>query len=328
MKRLVFWAGCSRLWVRVAFVCKVCSLSVCIFSLSWLMRTALSQRRNGVDRVVFSNNLPGTEQWKERDFIYSWWTDRGLCWELAKSQRQKERPQGWGTGVLRPSKATGFHWCAQPKGVRTWVAPDTCLGEKKSGLWAQCCCVPPELGLQDKAPGHPPHPLWPPETQGVPKHAWWMWQTSGHRRGLLFLAWSQAWAGPGTEEAPDCPQMSERRPAGRPAGFQAWFPFQWRVGRGDPSHGTKGSVLGARHRPRPWLGTPPSGHELHTFKSVHFWVQEHWVLMFAGDKCWLCFVLSMVTHPQPHKMLLLKALQGPQAMPREEAGLCPHMEQA
>ena len=131
MKRLVFWAGCSRLWVRVVFVCKVWSLSVCIFSFSWLMRTALSQRRNGVDRVVFSNNLPGTEQWKERDFIYSWWTDRGLCWELAKSQRQKERPQGWGMGVLRPSKATGFHWCAQPKGVRTWVAPDTCLGKKK-----------------------------------------------------------------------------------------------------------------------------------------------------------------------------------------------------
>ena len=35
--------------------------------------------------------------------------------------------------------------------------------------------------------------------------------------------------------------------------------------------------------------TSPSGHELHTFKSVHFWVQKHWVLMFAGDKC--CFML-------------------------------------
>lgn len=32
-------------------------------------------------------------------------------------------------------------------------------GKKKSSLWAQCCCVPPGLGLEDKAPGHPPHPL-------------------------------------------------------------------------------------------------------------------------------------------------------------------------
>ena len=72
MKRLVFWAGCSRLWVRVVFLCKVWSLSLCIFSFSWLTRTALSQRRHDVDRVVFSNNLPGTEQWKEvGDFIYS-----------------------------------------------------------------------------------------------------------------------------------------------------------------------------------------------------------------------------------------------------------------
>ena len=36
----------------------------------------------------------------------------------------------------------------------------------------------------------------------------------------------------------------------------------------------------------------------------------------------------MVTQPQPHRLLLLQALQGPQAISREEAGLCPHMEQA
>lgn len=52
----------------------------------------------------------------------------------------------------------------------------------------------------------------------------WITPAGGHRRNVLFLAQSPARAGRASEEACDCLQMSEQRPAGRPAlAFRSGF---------------------------------------------------------------------------------------------------------
>ena len=129
---------------------------------------------------------------------------------------------------------------------------------------------------------------WFPEAQRAPEHAWRTWQTSGHRRGLLFLAWSQAWVGRHWG-GPWLPADVWTAPSWQAQPLSGLASIPVASGRGDPSHGAEGSCWEPTAGHAPAWGHLSSGHELHTLKSVHFWVQEHWVLMSAGDEH--CFML-------------------------------------
>lgn len=192
------------------------------------------------------------------------------------------------------------------KGIRTWVAPD--MSEKKI---ANGLSVLPSLWVWAREHTRLLATLLtysrPPEAQWVPKHTLWIGHTSGHRTNVLFLTWSQSWAGPKAREGPWLPADVWTAPSWQACVRSDLVSIPGALGWGTLLHGIKGSTPKAQLMEGciPNWGTPlflvMSCRHSHSCASVS-----------KNTECWsslemsaaLCFILSLPGYSPP-------ALQAP-----------------